>query len=172
MRHALEVALQDYAGAIVLVSHDRHLLRNSVERLLLVNAGSVEDYAGDVEVYEKWVLSANPAEPPKPAAQPAPVPEDTGDRKARRQASADRRAQLQPLKKTIRALETRLEKGQQALDALQTQLADGDLYTQSAGDELAELLKQEGQLKRELAEIEGEWLEQQEALEALEIAAS
>ncbi|GIS02342.1 MAG: hypothetical protein CM15mP103_08930 [Gammaproteobacteria bacterium] len=159
MRHALEVALQDYAGAIVLVSHDRHLLRNAVEQLLLVNEGSVEDYAGDVEAYEKWVLSANPAEAPKPAAQPAPTVEDAGDRKARRQASADRRAQLQPLKKTIRALEARLEKGQQALDALQTQLADGDLYTQSAGDELAELLKQEGQLKRELAEIEGEWLD-------------
>ncbi|MGB1139148.1 MAG: ABC-F family ATP-binding cassette domain-containing protein, partial [Luminiphilus sp.] len=172
MRHALEVALQDYAGAIVLVSHDRHLLRNAVEQLLLVNEGGVEDYAGDVEAYEKWVLSANPAEPAKPAAQPAPTAEDAGDRKARRQASADRRAQLQPLKKTIRDLEARLEKGQQALDALQTQLADGDLYTQSAGDELAELLKQEGQLKRELAEIEGEWLEQQEALEALESAAS
>jgi ATP-binding cassette subfamily F protein 3 len=156
----------------VLVSHDRHLLRNAVEQLLLVNEGSVEDYAGDVEAYEKWVLSANPAETPKPAAQPAPTMEDAGDRKARRQASADRRAQLQPLKKTIRDLEARLEKGQQALDALQTQLADGDLYTQSAGDELAELLKQEGQLKRELAEIEGEWLEQQEALEALETAAS
>jgi len=172
MRHALEVALQDYAGAIVLVSHDRHLLRNAVEQLLLVNEGSVEDYAGDVEAYEKWVLSANPAEPAKPAAQAVPKAEDAGDRKARRQASADRRAQLQPLKKTIRALEARLEKGQQALDALQTQLADGDLYTQSAGDELAELLKQEGQLKRELAEVEGEWLEQQEALEALETAAS
>ena len=172
MRHALEVALQDYAGAIVLVSHDRHLLRTSVEQLLLVNEGAVEDYAGDVEAYEKWVLSAKPAETPKPAAQPAPATEDAGDRKARRQASAGRRAQLQPLKKAIRQLEAKMEKGQQALDALQSQLADGDLYTQSAGDELAELLKQEGQLKRELEDIESEWLEQQEALEALEVAAS
>jgi ATP-binding cassette subfamily F protein 3 len=175
MRHALEVALQDYAGAIVLVSHDRHLLRNSVEQLLLVNEGAVEDYAGDVETYEKWVLSANSAEAPKPTAQrtPAmPAIEDAGDRKARRQANAERRAQLQPLKKTIRHLEARMEKGQQALEALQNQLADGDLYAQSAGDQLAELLKQEGQLKRELEEIESEWLEQQEALEALEVAAS
>jgi ATP-binding cassette subfamily F protein 3 len=169
------VALQDYAGAIVLVSHDRHLLRNSVEQLLLVNEGAVEDYAGDVETYEKWVLSANSAEAPKPTAQQTPAMpdiEDAGDRKARRQASAERRAQLQPLKKTIRHLEARMEKGQQALEALQNQLADGDLYAQSAGDQLAELLKQEGQLKRELEEIESEWLEQQEALEALEVAAS
>ena len=175
MRHALEVALQDYAGAIVLVSHDRHLLRNSVEQLLLVNEGTVEDYAGDVESYEKWVLSANPAEAPKPTAQQTPAMpaiEEPGDRKARRQASAERRAQLQPLKKTIRQLEARMEKGQQALEALQTQLADGDLYSQSASEELAQLLKQEGQLKRELEDIESEWLEQQEALEALEVAAS
>jgi len=175
MRHALEVALQDYAGAIVLVSHDRHLLRNSVEQLLLVNEGTVEDYAGDVESYEKWVLSANPTEAPKPTAQQTPAMpaiEEPGDRKARRQASAERRAQLQPLKKTIRQLEARMEKGQQALEALQTQLADGDLYTQSASEELAQLLKQEGQLKRELEDIESEWLEQQEALEALEVAAS
>jgi len=77
-----------------------------------------------------------------------------------------------PLKKTIRQLEARMEKGQQALEALQTQLADGDLYTQSASEELAQLLKQEGQLKCELEDIESEWLEQQEALEALEVAAS
>ena len=172
MRHALEVALQDYIGAIVLVSHDRHLLRNSVEQLLLVNAGTVEDYAGDVEAYEKWVLSANPSEAPKPESQPTLKVEDAGDRKARRQASADRRSQLQPLKKAIRQLEAKMQKGQQALDALQTQLADGDLYTQCAGDELAELLKQEGQLKRELEDIESEWLAQQEELEALEAGAA
>ena len=171
MRHALEVALQDYAGAIVLVSHDRHLLRNSVEQLLLVNEGSVEDYGGDVETYEKWVLSANPSEAPTPAAQPAAPPEDGGDRKARRQASADRRAQLQPLKKALRQLETRMEKGQQALQSLQAQLADGDLYADSHSTELAELLKQEGQLKRELEVLESEWLEQQEALEELEVSA-
>ena len=171
MRHALEVALQDYAGAIVLVSHDRHLLRNSVEQLLLVNGGSVEDYAGDVETYEKWVLSSNPGQDPNPPTQQLAV-EEPGDRKARRQASADRRAQLQPLKKSLRALEQKIEKGQQSLQTLQAKLADGDLYAQNAGTELADLLKEEGQLKRELEALESEWLEQQEALETLETAAS
>ena len=74
------------------------------------------------------------------------------------------------MKKAIRQLETRMEKGQQALESLQAQLADGDLYVDSAGNELAELLRQEGQLKRELKDIESEWLAQQEALEALERA--
>ena len=171
MRHALEVALQDYAGAIVLVSHDRHLLRNSVEQLLLVNDGKVEDYAGDVETYEKWVLSSNSAQDPTPAA-PQPAGEAPGDRKARRQASADRRAQLQPLKKALRVLEQQIEKGQQSLQTLQAKLADGDLYAQNAGTELADLLKLEGQLKRELEALESEWLEQQEALETLETAVS
>jgi len=172
MRHALEVALQDYAGAIVLVSHDRHLLRNSVEQLLLVNDGTVDDYAGDVETYEKWVLSSKPTEEAAPAPAPLAAPEDSGDRKARRQASADRRAQLQPLKKSLRQLEQRIEKGQQSLQALQRKLAEGDLYHENAGSELAELLKQEGRLKSEVAELENEWLEQQAALEALEEAAS
>ena len=172
MRHALEVALQDYAGAIVLVSHDRHLLRNSVEQLLLVNDGTVDDYAGDVETYEKWVLSSNPAEAAKPAAPQAAVVEDAGDRKARRQASANHRAQLQPLKKSIRALEQRIEKDQQALQALQAKLADADLYEQNDGSALADVMKQEGQLKRDLADLESEWLAQQEELEALENAAS
>jgi len=138
----------------------------------LVNEVTVEDYAGDVETYEKWVLSSNPAEAPRPATPQAGAVEDAGDRKARRQASADRRAQLQPLKKAIRHLEAQMEKGQQALQSLQAQLADGDLYAQSASAELAELLKQEGQLKRELAALENEWLEQQETLEALGEAAS
>ena len=168
MRHALEVALQDYAGAIVLVSHDRHLLRNSVEQLLLVNNGSVTDYAGDVETYERWVLSSNPTEAPAPVLNV--TTEDPGDRKARRQAAANQRAQLQPLKKSLRVLEQRIEQGQQSLQTLQAKLADGDLYAQNAGDELAQLLKQEGQLKRELESLESEWLEQQEVLEALEDA--
>jgi len=172
MRHALEVALQDYAGAIVLVSHDRHLLRNSVEQLLLVNDGTVDDYAGDVETYEKWVLSSKPTEHAAPAAVPLATPEDSDDRKARRQAAANQRAQLQPLKKSLRQLEQRIEKGQKALQALQAKLSDGDLYVQNVNSELAELLKQEGQLKRELAALENEWLEQQEALDALEDAAS
>jgi len=172
MRHALEVALQDYAGAIVLVSHDRHLLRNSVEQLLLVNDGTVDDYAGDVETYEKWVLSSKPTEHAAPAVVPLATPEDSDDRKARRQAAANQRAQLQPLKKSLRQLEQRIEKGQKALQALQAKLSDGDLYVQNVNSELAELLKQEGQLKRELAALENEWLEQQEALDALEDAAS
>ena len=63
-----------------------------------------------------------------------------------------------------------MEKGQRTLESLQAQLADGDLYADSVGNELAELLKQEGKLKRELEDIEREWLAQQEALEALERA--
>ena len=124
-----------------------------------------------METYEKWVLSSNPGQNPAPAAL-QPAEEALGDRKARRQASADRRAQLQPLKKALRALEQKIEKGQQSLQTLQAKLADGDLYAQNAGTELADLLKQEGQLKRELEGLESEWLEQQEALEALEAAAS
>ena len=143
-----------------------------MEQLLLVNDGTVDDYAGDVETYEKWVLSSKPTEEAVSAPAPLAAPEDSGDRRARRQAAANQRAQLQPLKKSLYALEQRIEKGQQALQTLQTKLSAGDLYAQNASEALADLLKQEGQLKRELAELENGWLEQQEALEALEEAAS
>ena len=84
MRHAPEVALQDYAGFIVLVWHDRYLLRNSGDQLLLVNEGTVEDFAGDIEAYGWCVLLASPSFAPKSAAQSTAAPADVGDRKARR----------------------------------------------------------------------------------------
>ena len=58
MRHAMEVALQAYEGALILVSHDRHMLRNTVEELLLVHDGAVEEYREDLEGYERWILSS------------------------------------------------------------------------------------------------------------------
>jgi ATP-binding cassette subfamily F protein 3 len=171
MRHALEVALQNYAGAIVLVSHDRHLLRNSVEQLLLVHDGAVSDYSGDVESYEKWVLSAgNSQEPNAPDAQissSAPV----ADRKARRQSAADQRAQLQPLKKAVQKLERCIEESEQSLLALQDRLADEQLYAQPGSAELAQLLKQEGAIKHELAALESQWIAEQEKLESMEAGA-
>ena len=114
------------------------------------------------------MLSSKPTEEAASAPAPRAAPEDSGDRKARRQAAANQRAQLQPLKKSLRQLEQRIEKGQQSLQALQRKLADDDLYHENAGSELAELLKQEGRLKSEVAELENAWLEQQAALEAVE----
>jgi ATP-binding cassette subfamily F protein 3 len=168
MRHALEVALQNYAGAIVLVSHDRHLLRNSVEQLLLVHDGAISDYSGDVESYEKWVLSAGNSQEPDASDVQISSSAPAVDRKARRQSAADQRAQLQPLKKAVQKLERCIEESEQSLLALQDRLADEQLYAQPNSAELAQLLKEEGVIKLELAALESQWIAEQEKLESME----
>jgi ATP-binding cassette, subfamily F, member 3 len=164
MRHAMEVALQAYEGALILVSHDRHMLRNTVEELLLVHDGKVEEYQQDLEGYEKWILSSFKAE--KPAAQVDDI--DGGSRKEKRQLAAAQREKLRPLKKRLDKTESEMAKAEKALAEVQAQLGDADLYTEARKQELSTLLKQEGELKAQAETLEEAWLTLQESLEALE----
>lgn len=164
MRHALEVALQGYDGALVLVSHDRHLLRNSVEQLVLVHHGQVEPYEGDLEAYERWILSAD-------AKAATDVVTDTANgasRKAQRQQAAEARAKLRPLKKALEKLERDMETLQAELSVIQQSLADPGLYQDDRKTELATLVRNEGTIKAQLAAAEELWLKQQDELDALE----
>ena len=163
MRHALEVALQGYSGALLLVSHDRHLLRNSVETLLLVDGGSVREYDDDLAAYEQWILRGN-------SQANAPVDEsntrESGQsRKVQRQEAADRRAKLKPLRQALQKAERDMDQAQAALAGLQQSLSDPDLYQADRKEELAELVRQEGIAKSVLATREESWLELQEQLE-------
>jgi ATP-binding cassette subfamily F protein 3 len=164
MRLALTMALQDFAGAVVLVTHDRHLLRNTVDELLLVHDGVVEEYEDDVRAYEKWVLS-QPGSDNKPESK---VLEN--NRKEQRQAAAERREQLRPLKKSITAIEKKTTQLGQRLEELETLLADTELYRGERKQELDALLREQGQLRREADELDDEWLTLQEQLEQLEAA--
>lgn len=161
MRHAMEVALQAYEGAVLLVSHDRHMLRNTVEELLLVRDGQVEPYSDDLEGYEKWILAGL-----RSAAQPAEAARDTS-RKERRQQAAAARDRLRPLQKKIASLETAIGKNEKALESVRASLADTDLYAADRKDELADLLRREGELKQETEALEEDWLNCQEELEAI-----
>jgi ATP-binding cassette subfamily F protein 3 len=163
MRHAMEVALQAYEGALLLVSHDRHLLRNTVEELLLVHDGRIEEYREDLGGYEKWILSSLRAN--KPAAVFA-----DNSRKEKRQQAAARREKLRPLKKALEKIESGMSAAEAELELLQTRLGDSDLYSDQRRGELAGLLKQEGQLKSRAEELEERWLELQQELEELETA--
>ncbi|MEE4203000.1 MAG: ATP-binding cassette domain-containing protein [Halieaceae bacterium] len=164
MRHALEVALQGYEGALMLVSHDRHLLRNSVEQLVLVHHGRVEPFEDDLEAYEQWILSAEG----KAAVEMATETESGLSRKERRQLAADARAKLRPLKKALEKVERDMEALQTRLTSIQQSLADPELYESHRKAELAELVRDEGEVKTKLAEIEEQWLQQQDELDALE----
>ena len=180
MRHALTMALQGFSGAVVLVTHDRHLLGNTVDELLLVHDGLVEEYTDDIAAYEKWVMSRDQGQLPSASADQAPVQNidtakpvaDAGNRKEQRQVAAARRARLQPLRKLITATERKMAKAQDRLDTLELQLADPELYATgsdaAAKANLDALLKEQGALRVEHNAFEEQWLVLQEELESLE----
>jgi len=161
MRHALEVALQAYQGALILVSHDRHLLRNTVDELLLVHDGRVENYADDLEGYERWILSSY-----RQLERGDTAPADSS-RKEKRQSAAAQREKLRPLQKSIAKTEAQMSAVEAEQAEVQQQLGDTDLYGESRKQDLADLLRREGELKTKAAALEEDWLEQQQALEEL-----
>ncbi|MEH6568301.1 MAG: ATP-binding cassette domain-containing protein [Halioglobus sp.] len=161
MRHAMEVALQAYEGAVLLVSHDRHMLRNTVEELLLVHDGKVDEYAEDLEGYEKWILSSYRETDTTPA-----TPTDNSRKEKRQQAAVQRQA-IRPLVNKIQKTEKQMAELENALGSIQQRLGDTDIYSGERREELAELLKNEGELKNQTAELEELWLEQQSLLEEL-----
>lgn len=168
MRHALAVALQGYTGAIVLVSHDRHLMRHAVESLWLVDNGAVTEYPDDLTAYEQWVLSGDrtaAVNSDKAAKKTALKHESSGNSKQNRQGAAEQRARLRPLQKALEKTERTLEGSQQKLSELQAQLANSDLYEPGQQEQLAQLVEQEGLLKAQLGELEETWMQQQEAIE-------
>lgn len=168
MRHALTVALQEFAGAVVVISHDRHLLRNTVDQFLLVDAGQVVPFEGNLDDYQRWLSSSNKqtkAED-KPALVAAPAVKI--DKKEARQQAAAKREQLKPLTKTLKKLEREIDALNRSLSELEQQLADPALY--SDGDlaqQLQQLLQDQAAQKNQLAECEEKWLETSEALESL-----
>jgi ATP-binding cassette subfamily F protein 3 len=158
MRHALELALQAYEGALVLVSHDRHLLRNTVDELLLVHDGRVDAYGEDLEGYERWILSSY-RQPDKAA------PTSDNSRKEKRQHAAAQRDRLRPLTRRLEKTENAMAEVETEQAALQTRLGDTDLYTPERKDDLAALLRQEAELKTRAAQLEQDWFDLQQALE-------
>jgi ATP-binding cassette subfamily F protein 3 len=172
MCHALTMALQGFEGALVLVTHDRHLLRNTVDELLLVHDGRVDEYDGDMESYEQWVLQQTSAANKNLARDNDERGEDSsersGNRKQQRQQAARQREQLKPLRKAINRAEKQLESNSLRLDRLEEQLADGELYHEERKDELAQLVMEQGTLRSESSKLEDEWLELTQQLEQLE----
>ena len=163
VRHALTLALQLYEGAIVIVSHDRHLLKNTVEQFYLVDSGSVTEFDGDLADYESW-LSAKPGAQVEPP-EGAPVPLSKEDKKERRQQAAAQRERLKPLHSAIKKLEKQMLVLQEKLAKTEEQLADTDLYQDKNKAKLQQLIVEQGNWKAELETLEMDWLEQSEALE-------
>ncbi len=183
MREALTEALQDYGGALVVVAHDRHLLRATTDTLWLVADGRVAPFDGDLDDYREWVLTAKKRERDSDASMPASdgstgespslnatTPgERTVDRKAQKRAEARERQRLAELRKPYLAKQAALEREIATLskekDALDLWLAGGAAYAEEAREELKEKLARQGELAWQLARRETEWLEAAAALE-------
>ncbi|MFT6051503.1 MAG: ATP-binding cassette subfamily F protein 3 [Halioglobus sp.] len=161
MRHAMEMALQSYEGAVILVSHDRHMLRNTVDELLLVHDGRVEEYSSDLEAYESWIISSYSA--------PSAANEQKADnsRKEKRQNTAFYRQKSRPLQRSIEKIEKQMEATERDLTDIQSQLADVGIYADDRKSDLAELLKREGEVKTRSELLEENWFSQQQELESL-----
>jgi ATP-binding cassette subfamily F protein 3 len=166
MREALTLALQEFAGAVVVISHDRHLLRNTVDDFVVVIDGKVDVFDGDLDDYHRWLDQRHQQE--DQYTQQDATTEPKQDRKSQRQAAAAKRQQLQPLRKKVQDAEKQMEKLQAKLDKVETELADESLYTNAARkDDLQQLLKTQGDVRAQLEEIEEEWLTLSEEYEAL-----
>ncbi|GIU36925.1 ABC transporter ATP-binding protein [Shewanella colwelliana] len=165
MRHALTMALQSFEGAMIIVSHDRHLLRLSCSDYYLVDQGEVRSFDGDLDDYHQWLLDAA-----KGANKSESVVDATPaqDKKLQKRLEAELRQKLSPLKK----IQTKLEKAQQQcserLSELENMLADTSLYDADNKPKLTQVLSERTTLTQSLEESEMEWLELQEQIEAIE----
>lgn len=169
-REALTMALSTFEGALLLVSHDRHLLRTCAERLILVHEGAVTEYEGDLDDYAELVLEHRRLTEKKEASEKA---SDTPviNRREERRAQAQERARIAELKKPLltklKKVETALAEASASLKALDTQIADTAWYETASPDAVADALKERGTLASRVEALEGTWLEVSEALEKI-----
>ncbi|WP_158772435.1 ATP-binding cassette domain-containing protein [Cobetia sp. L2A1] len=172
MREALTDALATFEGTVILVSHDRHLLRACVDEFWCIADGRVTPFDGDLDDYRAWLKARAEGERREARAQKdADAGADstrTPDRKEARRLAAELREKLRPLKKVSDKAEERMSKAQGELDAVEEALGDATLYEADRKTELTKLLASQGEIKSRLDDAEAEWFEAQEALEEME----
>lgn len=171
MRLALTMALQDFSGAVLLVSHDRHLLKSTTDEFLLVADGKIEIFEGNLEDYARWLMDYRAKQGQLPInieSSENNTQEDKVDKKAQRQLAANLRQKLAPYKKEADKLEKELEKIHQQLAVLEQQLSDSSLYEANNKDQLRQLLDNQAALKTQESTTEENWLMALEQLESLQ----
>jgi ATP-binding cassette subfamily F protein 3 len=177
MRHALTEALQNFEGAIIVVSHDRHLLKNTVDTFWLVAEGKVEEFKGDLHDYEVWLQNYMPETYSSTSGSGGQADladglqnESSEDRKERKRIAAEKRKKLSPLKKQLTQAEGVMSKAQEQLTILEEKLADSGLYLHENKDKLKLLLDEQTKQKQALEESELQWFELSEEIEEAEQA--
>ncbi len=169
MRLALSVALVEYSGALVVISHDRHLLRSVCDELLVVHDGTIERFNQTLDDYPAWLkeqqIQADAAVPTRSTMKNM---ERQPTKKQARQLEAQRRQRLKPLLDRVRDIEQRLAVNRMELEILEKRLADEMLYSDPGRrEEMTGLIRQQGPIKALMETLEWEWLEASEALEKM-----
>ena len=161
MRHALSVALQDFSGAMVIVSHDRHLLKTVTDELIIVHDGKAEAFDGDLDDYATFISQASESD--------NQISEDQASKalskKEQRQQDAERRKQLQPLMNKLKKSEKTLDVLIERQSELEKQLADPDIYTDENKEILKTFLLEKSKVDKDLMGVEAEWMEISEEYE-------
>ena len=165
MRHALTMALQSFEGAMIIVSHDRHLLRLSCSDYYLVDQGEVRSFDGDLDDYHQWLLDAAKSDNKSETALEASPAQD---KKVQKRLEAELRQKLSPMKKVQSKLEKSQQQYTERLSELENMLADTSLYEAENKAKLTDVLSERTKLTQALEESELEWLELQEEIETVE----
>ncbi|MDD1610128.1 MAG: ATP-binding cassette domain-containing protein [Methylococcaceae bacterium] len=162
MRHALSVALQDFQGAMVVVSHDRHLLRTVTDQLLLVSGGKVQPFDGDLDDYRAWLV-----EQKKTEEKTVESGDTTVSRKDQRKLDAENRRKYKPLYDALKKAEDAVEKYHAEQKQLEQQLADSAIYEDSEKARLKQVLDRKIQVDKLLEDAEMAWMNAEEQVAAI-----
>ncbi len=166
MRQALSLALQEFEGALIIVSHDRYLLNNTVNEFYAISEGHLSLYDGDLKDYEKQV-QAGYGRANDDGGSATDDFDDKVDKRTQRQQAAARRLQLAPLKKELIRIEKEMEKVTSTLTEIEKTLLDAALYEDENRLRLKRLLQEQGMLKSRLEQLEEKWLELSEEYQEL-----
>ncbi len=165
MRHALSVALQGFSGAMVIVSHDRHLLKTVTDELVIVHDGKAEAFNGDLDDYAKYISDFIKDEVRQNITLNGSDMSGKVSKKEQRQLEAERRKRLQPLRNKINKLEKQLDQFTEEQATLESILADPDIYLDENKDKLKQVLLNKSKLDQKLVGVESEWMELSELYE-------
>ena len=167
-RDALVQALNDYEGAVLIISHDRHLIEATVDKLWIAEGGTIHEFDDDLEGYQRMLTGASSGKRHgKGGGAPAPASQE--DRKAKRQEAAARRAEIAPLRKSIKDAEQKLGRLRNELAKVDTILADPKIYD-GAPERIILLGKDKARFESEIEKTEESWLMMSAQLEDAEKA--
>ena len=163
MRHALTLALQNYEGAILVVSHDRYLLSNTVDQFWLVHDGVLSEFDGDLEDYHQFIKRSQQEDD---SSNERAVTQNSAEaKKEKKRREAEIRKLMSPLKKSVDKLEAQVEKIQTSLEGIEEKLADTELYEAKNKDSLQTILAEQASQTQQLQDVEESWMEKLEELE-------